>query len=146
MGIDSAGAVQVVPDGVVPDQTGTYEQGSDADIEEHLAALRDDATAWNTEDHGGHWSLGGAQGKFALAQQRDGTWPLPPAAPPARTSSLVPRHGRRLPHKDLRRLRRSHRRSLAAGGDLIAPGIKERYMRGINKYLELADPPPSSPK
>ncbi|MDN5744296.1 MAG: type II toxin-antitoxin system HipA family toxin [Nocardioidaceae bacterium] len=83
MGIDCAGAVQVVPTGVVPDQTGALEPVSPAEIETRLESLRRDATLWNIDDHGGRWSLGGAQGKFALAQRTDGTW----AAPTGRAAS-----------------------------------------------------------
>lgn len=83
MGIDCAGAVQVVPTDVVPDQTGALEPVSQAEIETRLESLRRDATLWNVDHHGGRWSLGGAQGKFALAQRPDGTW----AAPTGRAAS-----------------------------------------------------------
>lgn len=83
MGIDCAGAVQVVPSGVIPDQTGGYEAIAEADIEEHLRVLRADEGAWNLGDHGGRWSLGGAQGKFALAQGVDGGWTVPSGRSPS---------------------------------------------------------------
>lgn len=83
MGVDCAGAVQVVPMGAIPDQMGTYEPVSDAEIEARLASLRGDVTSWNDEEHGGRWSLAGAQGKFALAGRPDRSW----AAPTGRAAS-----------------------------------------------------------
>ncbi|UUW90622.1 type II toxin-antitoxin system HipA family toxin [Pimelobacter simplex] len=83
MGIDCAGAVQVVPVGLIPNQTGRHEGVGEAEIEARLASLRRDVTSWNADDHGGRWSLGGAQGKFALARQQDGSW----AAPSGRAAS-----------------------------------------------------------
>ena len=37
---------------------------------DRLRDLRRDPTEWNFADRGGRWSLGDAQGKFALAQRR----------------------------------------------------------------------------
>jgi serine/threonine-protein kinase HipA len=77
MGIDCAGAVQVVPAGSVPEQTGDHLPLGVPDIEKRLSTLRADGASWNDDGHGGQWSLGGAQGKFALARQNDGTWTAP---------------------------------------------------------------------
>jgi serine/threonine-protein kinase HipA len=77
-GLDCAGAVQICPPGVDPggmsdgDRVGL----SEAEIADHLRQLRRDPTAWSFADHGGQFSLAGAQSKFALAL-RDGSWERP---------------------------------------------------------------------
>jgi serine/threonine-protein kinase HipA len=76
-GADCAGAIQIMPAGTSPDSDAGSEKVSDDDIEQRLRALRRDDTEWNFKDHGGRWSLGGAQGKFALARKPDGTWEEP---------------------------------------------------------------------
>ncbi|WP_051702831.1 type II toxin-antitoxin system HipA family toxin [Oerskovia turbata] len=75
MGLDCAGAVQfVAPDQV--DQALTRPEDlralTDGDVAERLAALRKDDSSWAAP--GERWSLGGAQGKFTLARNRDGAW------------------------------------------------------------------------
>ncbi len=77
MGADCAGAVQVMPCDASPDSDEGSAPVSDAEIELRLRALRQDDTAWNFGTHGGRWSLGGAQGKFALARTGDGGWEEP---------------------------------------------------------------------
>ena len=76
-GADCAGAVQIFPTGTSP-ETETGSDPFDEDmIEKRLRELRRDPAQWNFADHGGRWSLGGAQGKFALAQRSDGSWESP---------------------------------------------------------------------
>lgn len=77
VGADCAGAVQIMPVGQPPDSAGTLAPISEADIASHLRTLRGDAAAWDLAEHGGRWSLGGQQGKFALARDVDGRWLLP---------------------------------------------------------------------
>jgi serine/threonine-protein kinase HipA len=77
MGADCAGAVQVVPPGRPPDQAGELTPISPAEIGLHIRRLRADAAAWDFPERGGRWSLGGQQGKFALARNGDGEWLLP---------------------------------------------------------------------
>lgn len=77
MGADCAGAVQILPVDTSPD-TDTGAESVDEDmIEKRLRELRRDPAEWNFADRGGRWSLGGAQGKFALAQLPDGSWETP---------------------------------------------------------------------
>lgn len=84
MGIDCAGAVQVVAPGVVPSQQGTLEPVDHGAIARRLRALRQDVSAWtDADDKAGRWSLGGAQGKFALAQLPDGSWAAPAGRAPS---------------------------------------------------------------
>ncbi|MFE7408234.1 type II toxin-antitoxin system HipA family toxin [Isoptericola sp. NPDC057559] len=77
MGADCAGAVQVVPEGEEPhDGAGSRPLG-EAEVAAHLRELRADDSSWAFERHGGRFSLGGQQGKFALARAADGTWHQP---------------------------------------------------------------------
>ncbi|AXE39702.1 type II toxin-antitoxin system HipA family toxin [Acidipropionibacterium virtanenii] len=76
MGADCAGAVQVVPAGEIPGQDGALTGPSETEIASHIRTLRADDAAWDFEERGGRWSLGGQQGKFALARMEDG-WFLP---------------------------------------------------------------------
>jgi len=76
MGADCAGAVQMLPEGHVPDRAGASVAVSPAQIAAHLRTLRNDAAAWVFPGAGGRWSLAGQQGKFALALKADG-WSLP---------------------------------------------------------------------
>ena len=86
MGADCAGAVQILPVGSTPSEAGQYEPLSEDDIADRIAALRRDDAAWNgpgannsgseDDDSFGRWSLGGAQGKIALARIGD-EWALP---------------------------------------------------------------------
>lgn len=75
MGLDCPGGVQFCePDhkARVLGRHGSYKPLSDATIAARLRTLRVDSSAsWVAEDE--HWSLGGNQGKFALAW-REGAW------------------------------------------------------------------------
>ncbi|MFT4011693.1 MAG: HipA domain-containing protein, partial [Nocardioidaceae bacterium] len=82
MGLDCAGAVQVVPHGVFPDDAAGEVPLTEEDIHDALAALRHDESAWTFGEHGGRYSLGGAQGKFAAARAGDG-WALPTGRAPS---------------------------------------------------------------
>jgi len=76
IGTDCAGAVQILPSGQTPDQTGHADPIGEEEIAEHLRLLRRDSAAWDFPERGGRWSLGGQQGKFALAW--DGSqWSVP---------------------------------------------------------------------
>ncbi len=77
MGADCAGAVQILPEGTTPADDDASEPVTEADIARHLRELRRDDAAWAFAQHGGRFSLGGAQGKFALARAQDGTWHQP---------------------------------------------------------------------
>ncbi len=77
MGADCAGAVQIIPPDQAPDQAGALDPISDAEIASHIRALRRDEAAWDFPQRGGRWSLGGQQGKFALARTPDGRWLAP---------------------------------------------------------------------
>ena len=80
MGLDCAGAVQLVPAGDDPDidpgdgagASSRLQPMTDTEIGARLAALRADDSAWTVA--GDRWSLGGAQGKFALARDANGHW------------------------------------------------------------------------
>ncbi|GIG40632.1 type II toxin-antitoxin system HipA family toxin [Cellulomonas phragmiteti] len=78
MGLDCAGAVQLVPGGAPGGPhalEGSLERVTDADIGARLRALRADDTAWTVA--GERWSLAGAQGKFALTRDVNGAWHEP---------------------------------------------------------------------
>lgn len=77
VGADCAGAVQILPTGETPSQSGETIPISQADIAAHIRTLRADTTAWDFARHGGHWSLGGQQGKFTLVRTSEGAWALP---------------------------------------------------------------------
>jgi serine/threonine-protein kinase HipA len=83
MGADCAGAVQFLPDGETFDGSGEFVPLADKAIAAHLRALRQDDSAWDFEELGGRWSLGGQQGKFALARNADGAWGLPTGRAPS---------------------------------------------------------------
>ncbi|MEU2201144.1 type II toxin-antitoxin system HipA family toxin [Isoptericola sp. NPDC019482] len=77
MGADCAGAVQVTPLGEQPhDGAGSRPLGP-REIAAHLRELRADDSSWAFEHHGGRFSLGGQQGKFALVHRADGSWHQP---------------------------------------------------------------------
>lgn len=77
MGADCAGAVQVVPEGEEPrDGAGSRPLGP-PEVAAHLRELRADDSSWAFEQHGGRFSLGGQQGKFALARAADRSWHQP---------------------------------------------------------------------
>lgn len=77
VGADCAGAVQILPVGAAPVDAGELIPVSDADIAAQIRALRADSAAWGFPNRGGRWSLGGQQGKFALARTADGRWVVP---------------------------------------------------------------------
>ena len=72
VGLDCAGAVQFIPEGVTANEDSILVPLADGDIAGRLAALRKDDSAWAVP--GDRWSLGGAQGKFALARDAHGRW------------------------------------------------------------------------
>ncbi|MGW2094758.1 type II toxin-antitoxin system HipA family toxin [Promicromonospora sukumoe] len=83
MGADCAGAVQFLGDGETFDGVGDVVPLDDDEIAAHLRVLRGDDSAWDFEETGGRWSLGGQQGKFALVRDIDGGWGLPTGRAPS---------------------------------------------------------------
>jgi serine/threonine-protein kinase HipA len=83
MGADCAGAVQLLQDGDTFDSAGEFIPLTDNEIAAHLRVLRQDDSAWDFVETGGRWSLGGQQGKFALARRADGGWGLPTGRVPS---------------------------------------------------------------
>ena len=77
MGADCAGAVQVVPAGERPQDGSGSTLLTEAEVAAHLRELRADDSSWAFEQHGGRFSLGGQQGKFALARGPHGSWHQP---------------------------------------------------------------------
>jgi serine/threonine-protein kinase HipA len=77
MGADCAGAVQILPPGEEPANGAGRRALAEAEIAGHLRELRRDDASWAFARHGGRFSLGGQQGKFALARAADGTWHQP---------------------------------------------------------------------
>lgn len=75
MGEDAPGSVQIVPEGVVPADTGGLSPMSERDIARRVRAIFADPDHWvdDTDADESRFSLGGNQGKFALAQI-DGEW------------------------------------------------------------------------
>lgn len=75
MGEDAPGSVQVVPEGVVPADAGELSVMTDRDIARRVRAILDDPDHWvdDTDADESRFSLGGNQGKFALALI-DGEW------------------------------------------------------------------------
>lgn len=72
-GRDVAGALQFVEEGVDPDAERGSTPLNESDIARRIRAVRDDATHWqDPRDHQGYFSLGGAQGKFAIARTDSG--------------------------------------------------------------------------
>jgi serine/threonine-protein kinase HipA len=79
VGSDCAGAVQFVPAGAVGElDTGSLEALTTSDIAQMLRDLRTDPYTWQQPAgaRGGHFSLAGAQTKFALHRTADG-WARP---------------------------------------------------------------------
>ena len=73
-GADVAGALEFYPAGTVPLKDGSFAAVSDEEIAVRIRAIRDNLPVPTAEEAGnGYFSLGGAQGKFALAL-RDGRW------------------------------------------------------------------------
>lgn len=83
MGADCAGAVQFLREGETFSGAGEFIALTDDEIAKHLRALRKDESAWDFEQTGGRWSLGGQQGKFALARGVDEGWGLPTGRVPS---------------------------------------------------------------
>lgn len=79
-GRDVAGALEFVPAGDMHTAS-VLVNLDDRDIAHRIAVLRGDRTAW-VQTPQGRFSLGGAQGKFALAEH-DGEWFEPSGAAPA---------------------------------------------------------------
>lgn len=75
MGQDSPGSVQVVPQGVEPSQLGGISQIGEARIAERVQAIIEDPEHWvdDSNEDQSRFSLGGNQGKFALAKI-NGKW------------------------------------------------------------------------
>ncbi|MGR4010832.1 HipA domain-containing protein [Leucobacter sp. 1207-22] len=75
MGQDAPGSVQVVPQGAEPSQLGSKSQITDARIAERIQEIIEDPDHWvdDSDEDQSRFSLGGNQGKFALAQV-DGQW------------------------------------------------------------------------
>lgn len=75
MGEDAPGSVQVVPEGVVPSNAGAVSALSERDIARRVRAILIDPDHWvdDGDDDESRFSLGGNQGKFALARI-DGEW------------------------------------------------------------------------
>ncbi|WP_404435850.1 type II toxin-antitoxin system HipA family toxin [Microbacterium aerolatum] len=75
MGEDAPGSVQVVPEGVVPSSVGGISELTARDIARRVHAILDDPEHWVDDDaeDESRFSLGGNQGKFALARI-DGKW------------------------------------------------------------------------
>lgn len=73
MGLDAPGAVQFAPEGTVPDHSGGFSELSPARIAERIQAIVDDPDHWvdDSDEDDSRFSLGGRQGKFALALRGD---------------------------------------------------------------------------
>ncbi|BDZ64842.1 HipA domain-containing protein [Agromyces mangrovi Wang et al. 2018] len=75
MGEDAPGSVQIVPVGVVPRDAGAVSPLSAHEIARRVRAILNDPDHWvdDTDEDESRFSLGGSQGKFALARI-DGDW------------------------------------------------------------------------
>lgn len=75
MGEDAPGAVQIVSEDAVPAAAGKLSQMTERDIARRVQAIFDDPDHWvdDSDQDESRFSLGGNQGKFALAQI-DGKW------------------------------------------------------------------------
>lgn len=73
MGEDAPGSVQIVADGVAPSASGAVSDLSDAAIARRVEAILDDPDHWvdDSDEDESRFSLGGNQGKFALARIGD---------------------------------------------------------------------------
>lgn len=82
-GADVAGAAEFYPAGSARSTDGAFEPVGEADIARKIRAIHADQFAWTDPEHaGGRFSLGGAQGKFALAW-RDQAWWEPSGVQPS---------------------------------------------------------------
>lgn len=68
VGLDAAGAVQIVPADTVPSDAGDFARRSDHDIAEEIRRLHRDDASVDMSTESGRWSLAGQQGKFALSR------------------------------------------------------------------------------
>lgn len=70
MGEDAPGSVQIVPEDTVPADAGNLSPLTERDIARRVRAILDDPDHWvdDTDDDESRFSLGGNQGKFALAR------------------------------------------------------------------------------
>ena len=80
VGMDTAGALQIVPEGADPSDShgrdGDIEWLSEDDMASLVRGLADHQSDWDSTRHRGRWSLAGAQSKLALFS--DGTrWGIP---------------------------------------------------------------------
>lgn len=85
IGLDCAGAVQLVPDGddLPSGRLGDIEWLTDHDVAERLRELRRDATTWLPDHDTGQFSLAGAQAKTALLfDEHRQRWALPSGSLP----------------------------------------------------------------
>lgn len=75
MGEDAPGSVQVVPENVVPSDPGELSPLTEREIARRVRAILEDPDHWvdDSDDDESRFSLGGNQGKFALAKI-DGGW------------------------------------------------------------------------
>jgi len=81
VGMDAAGAVQILPPDVTPsDETtrgGDIEWLTDDDVRAMLHDVALHPRDWDPGRDTGRWSLAGAQGKVALFRADDGRWGVP---------------------------------------------------------------------
>lgn len=97
VGQDCAGAVQFLPPGHSP-TPGQIDWLSEVDIGDRLAGLRANPTAWLGDTDQGHFSLAGAQTKFALLRDPTRGWGQPSGATP--TTHILKPAGH-MHHQDL---------------------------------------------
>ncbi|QEO13819.1 type II toxin-antitoxin system HipA family toxin [Agromyces intestinalis] len=72
-GADVAGAIQFATPGTDPNANSTAAPISDSEIAARIRAIREDDTSWQDPVRDtGHFSLGGAQGKFSLGNTGNG--------------------------------------------------------------------------
>lgn len=84
VGKDVAGAVSFVEPAEAEEFLSDFgsEPRSETQIAEHLRHLAKDEASWQDDSNNGQFSLAGAQRKFALCQESDGTWSLPTGRKP----------------------------------------------------------------
>lgn len=82
VGVDAAGAVQIVPEGVRPSEVGGLISRSEFDIGKEIRRLHHDDSSTSMSLESGRWSLAGQQGKFALSKL-DGRWYEPTGRAPS---------------------------------------------------------------
>ena len=85
MGQDCAGAVQITAKD--PNTDGALQALNTDDLANRLRELREDATAWQSHEDQGHFSLAGAQRKTAL-HFANGNWYLPSGSTPTTALAL----------------------------------------------------------